>query len=67
LNRVARYWRFSKGPFDLTLPIQVAKGVKLKLKKPGDKDPEPARQAAAPGAPAEPEGFISFLPGWTQQ
>ena len=62
---IARLWRFSRGPFSLSLPVPVAPGTKLKLKKPGEKDP-PAPGASGAPAAAKDEGFIRFTPSWTQ-
>lgn len=62
---IARVWRFSRGPFSLSLPVPVAPGAKLKLKKPGEKDP-PAPAASGAPAAAKDEGFIRFTPSWTQ-
>lgn len=68
LSSVGRLWRFAEGPMELALPVQVAKGLKLRLKKPGEKDPPPA----APPSPGEApktdgqDGFIRFTPSWEQ-
>ena len=63
LATAARFWRFGRGPFDMTIPVTVAKGVPFHLQKPGEKYTPPAKEAP----PAAREGFINFLPSWTQQ
>lgn len=62
LERVAQSWRFpplttGKDKEDLTITIQIAKGAKFKLKKPGEQD-----ESSKPAAKKEREGFIRFLP-----
>lgn len=65
LSSVGRLWRFADGPFELSLPVPVAKGQKLRLKKPGEKDPPPPAPGQPPAAKDD-EGFIRFTPSWTE-
>ncbi len=66
LSSVGRLWRFADGPFELSLPVPVVKGHKLRLKKPGEKDAPQPPAGQAPAAPQEDEGFIRFTPSWTE-
>jgi hypothetical protein len=67
LEKAAKTWRFPKlnektESVQLSLAVQVRKGVKFQMRKPGEKEPE---QKPQPGY--EDEGFIQFLPsGWVE-
>lgn len=68
LGSVARSWRLpghsGEEPASLTLKVEVKKGQKFKLLKPGEKPPAaPAAQGQA--APAEPQ--FRYAPSWTQE
>jgi hypothetical protein len=65
LERVAKTWRLPppKNPEKMTLMINVKKGVKFALRKPGTAAP---KEEAPPPQNAE-EGFLQFLPSnWVE-
>lgn len=66
LERVAKGWKLppigSKEVDKLTIAVEVKKGVKFTLLKPGEKPPEPK-----PGASQPEPGIVQFLPkAWTE-
>jgi hypothetical protein len=69
LGSVARGWRFpthsGEDPATLTLKVEVKKGQKFKLLKPGEK--QPAAPATPQGQPAPAEPQFRYAPGWTQE
>jgi hypothetical protein len=68
LDAIVRLWRFPEihtAQVSLTINVNVAKGAKFKLLKPGEKPPPPS-----PSAPPPPEGegsLLDFGPGFPRE